>query len=248
MKRRLWWIKFHRRTGVIVAFFVIYLSVTGILINHSQELNWHEEPVYSTVIGRLYGVSRNDNNYGYKMDGNWIYQIRKINYINENKISSCHGELVGVTRYQGMIAALCSKELLFLDDLGGVVESFMDIPSHAVQLIKIRGEILMRTKTSTYRWDDVDGFVEDDLPTGVAIVEKKELPVGFLKESGASKLIPGISREKLLLDLHSGRIFGYFGVLIVDLVGVFLVMISISGIYTWGRRKLHELKINFNSN
>ena len=240
MKRRLWWVKFHRRSGVIIAFLVIYLSVTGIFINHSQELNWHEEPVYSTVIGGLYGVSTNTNNYGYRVEGNWIYQIGKSNYFNEEEITGCHGELVGVTAYRGMIAALCTKELMFLDSLGDVIESFMDFPDNAVNLLKDRGEILVRTETRTFRWDDIVGFVDSDLLDGFMIVKKNELPIGYLQSDGKSKPLPGISRERLLLDLHSGRVFGYFGVLVVDLVGVLLVMISISGIYTWGRKKLHK--------
>ena len=40
----------------------------------------------------------------------------------------------------------------------------------------------------------------------------------------------GVTVERLLLDLHSGRIFSAAGPLLMDLVAVFLILLSVSGI------------------
>ncbi len=44
--------------------------------------------------------------------------------------------------------------------------------------------------------------------------------------------------ERVLLDLHSGRIFGPVGVLVYDLLALALGFLSISGLLLWfrGRR------------
>jgi uncharacterized iron-regulated membrane protein len=42
-----------------------------------------------------------------------------------------------------------------------------------------------------------------------------------------------LSWERLLLDLHSGRIAGRFGVLLVALVGILLICITRSGLAMW---------------
>jgi hypothetical protein len=42
-------------------------------------------------------------------------------------------------------------------------------------------------------------------------------------------LEPGISVQRLLLDLHSGRFAGRYGPLAVDLLAVFLAVLSLSG-------------------
>jgi uncharacterized iron-regulated membrane protein len=44
--------------------------------------------------------------------------------------------------------------------------------------------------------------------------------------------------ERLILDLHSGRIFGPVGILIYDLLAVIVGFLAISGVIFWfrGRR------------
>ena len=49
------------------------------------------------------------------------------------------------------------------------------------------------------------------------------------QRSYAEALVPGVSVQQLLLDVHSGRIAGRYGALIVDLVGVLLVVLAGSG-------------------
>ena len=45
----------------------------------------------------------------------------------------------------------------------------------------------------------------------------------------------GPSLERLLLELHSGRIFGTIGVLVYDLLALALGFLSISGLILWFR-------------
>ena len=47
----------------------------------------------------------------------------------------------------------------------------------------------------------------------------------------------GLSMEKLILDVHSGRILGRFGVILVDLAAVLFLLLSITGTWIWIRRK-----------
>ena len=46
----------------------------------------------------------------------------------------------------------------------------------------------------------------------------------------------GLTLEKVIQDIHSGRIMGYWGVLFVDLIGVFLLVLIITGCYMWFKR------------
>jgi hypothetical protein len=42
-----------------------------------------------------------------------------------------------------------------------------------------------------------------------------------------------ISLETLILDLHSGRFFGNAGVLFVDIVGLLMCILAITGLWAW---------------
>ena len=45
-----------------------------------------------------------------------------------------------------------------------------------------------------------------------------------------------ISWERLLLDFHSGRLFGNIGVVIADIAALLLVFLSATGVFLWLRR------------
>jgi len=55
-----------------------------------------------------------------------------------------------------------------------------------------------------------------------------------LKEQSSG---PSISLETLILDLHSGRFFGQFGVLFIDLIGLLVCILSITGLIAWMKRR-----------
>jgi len=57
------------------------------------------------------------------------------------------------------------------------------------------------------------------------------------RERFAGMLQPGISVQRLLLDLHSGRIAGRSGPLVMDLIAVFLGVLSLSGAWLFFKRK-----------
>ena len=48
--------KWHRRIGFAAALFLINLAVTGILINHSDDLELHKTYVTSDWITKAYGI------------------------------------------------------------------------------------------------------------------------------------------------------------------------------------------------
>ena len=46
-----------------------------------------------------------------------------------------------------------------------------------------------------------------------------------------------ISLETFLLDIHSGRFFGSYGVLFFDVVGIILLFLAFSGLIIWLRQQ-----------
>jgi hypothetical protein len=44
-----------------------------------------------------------------------------------------------------------------------------------------------------------------------------------------------LTLERIILDAHSGRILGLFGVLFMDAVAILLILLSLSGVYIWIR-------------
>ena len=46
-----------------------------------------------------------------------------------------------------------------------------------------------------------------------------------------------ITYERIVVDIHSGRLFGSFGVTLIDLVTIGIILLSITGAYSWIRHK-----------
>jgi uncharacterized iron-regulated membrane protein len=47
----------------------------------------------------------------------------------------------------------------------------------------------------------------------------------------------GLPLERVMLDLHSGRILGRAGVYLVDTAAVLFLLLAISGVWLWARRR-----------
>ena len=58
----------------------------------------------------------------------------------------------------------------------------------------------------------------------------------------------GVSLEQFFLDLHNGNIIKGFGKWLLDIIAIFLLLISISGVWIWLRKnatKLYSIYISF---
>ena len=54
----------------------------------------------------------------------------------------------------------------------------------------------------------------------------------------------GLKLERVILDLHSGRIFGQYGIYLMDAAAIALLWLSLSGLWVWNsrRRKMRKKK------
>lgn len=57
----------------------------------------------------------------------------------------------------------------------------------------------------------------------------------------------GLPLERIMLDLHSGRILGQWGVYLMDAAAILFLLLSASGVWLWARRRAsaraHQRKI-----
>ena len=52
----------------------------------------------------------------------------------------------------------------------------------------------------------------------------------------------GLKLERVILDLHSGRIFGDYGVYLMDAAAIALLWLSFSGLWVWNSRRRKMLR------
>ena len=49
--------KWHRRFGIIAAFFLVFLSITGVALNHTDSLTLGHQPITNTWLLDHYGIN-----------------------------------------------------------------------------------------------------------------------------------------------------------------------------------------------
>ena len=234
-------LRWHRRIGVVAALFVVVLVVTGIAINHSDDWGLDKKPLKQTWLLKHYGIPTpvlhsfplNES----LNSGAWLSQLGDGLYLVETQIGRCSSPLLAAVAMSKTIAVLCAGRLqLFTlsgEKLDDISES-LGLPAGVDALGLHQQALLLRSP---------EGVIAFDLRTLMfsAIKQPEEVlwaapavaPPAIQRSLLAQYRGSGLSWERLLLDLHSGRLFGAIGVYIMDLAAIALLLIALSGVWVW---------------
>ena len=101
------------------------------------------------------------------------------------------------------------------------------------------GALVLRTASGAWagdldlaEWRPVAGSAPP-----AAWARTQPLPSGIAAGIAQARRGAGLPWERVLLDLHSGRLFGALGPLIMDLAAVALLLLAASGLYNWLRSR-----------
>lgn len=228
--------RWHRRLGLFAALLAVMLAVTGIALNHTSEWEFDQRFVKADWVYKLYG-ERAAELPAYRAGEHWLFRSAEGRlYLEAREVASCDGELVGGHASDGLIYAACIGELLLLMENGELVESVtatMGLPVPLSGIGLADGEVVLRTPDGWLR-ADLDALTFDQ-PARPGVIVEQGAP-GALPEGLKSRLPlrdRWLSWERLLLDLHSGRLGGRAGVWLVDIAGLLLCFLGISGVAMW---------------
>lgn len=238
MKRglRLFLLRWHRRGGVAIALLVMMLVITGIPLNHSSQLALDSKPLRNRLLLSLYGMDVPSIS-GYAVGEQWLSHLGGNHiYLQNSEVAYCQQPIYGAVAVQGMIAVLCHQQLLLLTEAGEVVErvgSVFGLPD-ADGIAASDDRLLLRVATGAVVADlNALQFVAPQSVAGVDWVEASVPPAALQETLLQHHFGDAVTLERLLLDIHSGRIFGSWGVWLVDAAAVGLFMLALSGCWVW---------------
>ena len=226
----------HRRLGILAGLLVVILSFTGLLLNHSSELKLAKRPVTLPAVLRWYGLQPSKVDTAFRVEGRHISLIQETLYLNEQPLPGTYRKLIGTVALEDRIYVMTNSHILMLTPYGELIESqalpdelstppvAMGRTSGAHLLVKDRAGILV-TDADMTQWDRLQ---EPPQHTW----SHPESPPESLQHSLQTRHSP-LSLERLLLDLHSGRVFGSWGIYFMDAAALILLLLSLSGSYLW---------------
>lgn len=238
--------RWHRRLGIIVALFAILLSTTGLLLNHTEELALDSSYVRSDALLDWYGISPPGKPLSYAAGGHWISQLGERLYFDEHELAvDAPGRLLGAVALADRVVVAIEGHLMLFDLSGELLETLggaQGAPAGA-RLIGVKDETLVvRASHGDYladkdllKWEEGEKEGRAPAPVDAYWAEPGTLPRGLHDQLIEAYRGKGLSLERVLLDLHSGRIMGGAGIVAVDIGAILFLLLAVSGIIMWLR-------------
>ena len=141
-------VRWHRRIGLLCLLFVVVLSVTGILLNHTSSLKLDSIKLRSPILASLYGLPRPEP-LSLPVAGQWLTHdgLNQL-YLDDAAIAQCQAPLLGAVSHNGLLQVLCDQELLLLSPEGELLESItpvLGLPAGVKALTKHNNQLLIDT-------------------------------------------------------------------------------------------------------
>lgn len=235
------WRKIHGSGGIVAALLVIILAVTGILLNHTDRLELSKHYVRNNAVLDWYDIRSKEPPITFRTDGAWISKLGDRLFFNDVELTERSESLLGAVEVDNMIVVALDNRLLLLTLDGEQIEQLSGVEGVPAGMRRIgiseseglvigaaHGNYL--ANIDTLQWSESENIV-------VNWSVSAEIPDALYARLQEQYRGKGLPLERVILDLHSGRILGRFGEYLMDLAAVLLVFLAISGSWIWFRHR-----------
>jgi len=230
----------HRYAGLFAAFFVIFLSVTGIALNHTDALELKKQHISSPILLDRYNIQAPSTITQYKTRQRDITQADNFLFINHQYVTSVNTTVIGIAELADFLIVATRNRLLVIDASNQLVETLREIdqvPNNLSRIGIYNKSIYFQANNQLFHLDDEFTIKKTDL--NQPIEWSTPSPLSQQDETTITQRYKSniISLETIVLDIHSGRFFGPYGALFFDFVGLILVFLATTGIIIWLRQR-----------
>lgn len=227
---QLW--RWHRRAGLLAALFLLLMSLSGIVLNHGDDLALEQRFVASAWLRAIYGDT--DSGWvAFRAPGHWVLgdQGGRV-FLDVREVARCNGALQGVVGLGGMLLIGCERELLLLSTEGELIDSVAAAPALS-GLGLAGGDAVVRIAGRWRAFDPGSMRIGDEVADPPRVVDSQPQAMPAALGEQLDRRSAWLNWERLLLDFHSGRLFGRAGVWLVDIAAVLLCILALSGVTMW---------------
>ncbi|MBV1875915.1 MAG: PepSY domain-containing protein [Cycloclasticus sp.] len=234
----------HRYSGLLAALFIIFITVTGIALNHTDDLGLKKQHVSANFLLDSYNIQAPTRVLQFKTSKRTVTQTDDLLFVDSADAITAETVLTGAIEFNDFLLVTLTNTLLLIDADNQLVETLSDIDGVPNNISHIgldnEQQINILANNEIYRfstdlnlekvaWDyNINWLTEEPLsePDSSAIIQRYKSNI--------------ISLETLMLDVHSGRFFGSYGALFFDLVGIILLFLAFTGVIIWIKQQLKQ--------
>lgn len=236
-------LRVHRRMGIVSALFVILLSLSGLILHHGPRLNLDNQFISSSRLLSWYEIEVPPINIQYRAGQHGVQLIAESIYFDSDRLPGSFSDLKGFVATEFGFVAATSNQLLLLTDTGEMIEVLGRVNQVPTGISRIAnngsGRLVLQTAMGIID-ADLDGLrwtQSTSSASQLAWSDSSSPQAQLSAQIRADYAASLISWERVLLDIHSGRILGNLGVVLVDLMALLFMLMAASGVWIWSRRR-----------
>ncbi|MDW3096440.1 MAG: PepSY domain-containing protein [Gammaproteobacteria bacterium] len=233
----------HRYIGVTASLFVIVLSATGLFLNFSDTLKLNKSHISTAWLLNHYNIGEFSVT-SFQTNGHLVSQASNYIYLNGHYALNLKQSLVGALYLDDFILLATQSSLVLIDHDGQIVDEigkYTGLPENPLGIsITSNGHPVIRGVNTYWKgskelsaWQPLKG----PHPKWVAPTHTPNDIDKLIQEHARSN---EINYERVLLDLHSGRLLGGWGQNIMSIAAILLLILAFTGIIIWLRKKPNQ--------
>ncbi len=221
--------RWHRRLGAASALLMILAAVTGLALNHTNDLHLGSHYPQNSVLLWPYEAVLTPT-YRILTDNGELSASQGQLYLEKTPLVECDSLQAFAATEAGLLVS-CQGQWHLFDETWQLLESLDPA------LMNLTGSERLGTAAGQLLVDDSGTWVQVDTATFEVLG-----PVPGADVEVAARVTEwqntSISWQRLMQDLHSGRWFGGWGIWVMDIAAVILLLLAVSGLWMWwGKRR-----------
>ena len=233
-------VRWHRIAGLMAAPLVLLLVVTGVLLGQANRLGLDRASPDLAWLNAWYGLASGSDPVAYRIGDDWLIWLDGAVYLNASPANQRMDRPLGVAATNGLVVVGARDELLVFMRGGALVEKLTGatLPGAGpiqglaagpnAGLVLRRGGRTFAADADVIEWRDTAATPAWSMP--------EEPPEALLASVETAHRGAGPTWERVLLDLHGGRLLGRAGPFIMDVAAILLGLLALSGLYNALRR------------
>ena len=221
--------KWHGHVGIAATLFLIFLVITGIILNHEETLKLDKREISTAWLMRWYGIPAASPESGYRMGDRYFSWEGEKWALGDKTLEGNAEHPVGAVAVNGIHYVATSSALFLYQADGQLVDKLekQALPAYPILALGLaNGSVVLQSPSGMLA--STDGLSWKKTNTATTWVVSQPLPEE-VKRQMTVLLASGLSLERILLDVHSGRIFGRYGPWVVDAAAIALLILGLSG-------------------